>query len=75
MTKLEQLLSPKGLDPIRWPDDIAVLKEQIPELQFLSDYTIQNLYSNWSEDYWAAGWLILSKPTIKEFAEYLRQEV
>lgn len=72
MTRLEKLLN--TLEPVRYPEDVSILKSEIPELASLSDVTVQTLYSDWSEDWYAAGWIYLSSG-LDEFRGWLRQEV
>jgi hypothetical protein len=74
MTRLEFLLNPPK-EAIRYPKDIALLRESIPELAKLDDATIQKLYHSYSEDMWCASWLILDKNFLQEFREYLLDEV
>lgn len=69
MTRLEKLLT-----NVRHPEDVARLKREVPALRDLPDIIVQMLYSDWSENYWAAGWLILEDEYIKEFKQYLEEE-
>jgi hypothetical protein len=73
MTRLEKILFHK--DPIRFPEDIAKLRLAIPALNPLTDYQVQELYHEFSEDRYCTGWLYLSKETNKEFEEYLNEEM
>ena len=74
MTRLESLLN-GDRESIRHSDDVAALKQEIAELRVVSDGVVQMLYEDWSEAYWAAGWLILDSGIVTEFAAYLREEV
>lgn len=71
MTKLEWLLGRN--EDIRHPHDVARLKREIPEISQLPDMLVQQLYSDWSEDHYAAGWMM--GPLVAEFAGYLREEL
>jgi len=73
MTRFERTLLQMG--PIQWPEDVAKLKEALPALNFLTNYQIQELYGSFSEEQYCAGWLVLDENTIKEFEEYLNEEV
>ena len=61
--------------PIEYPEDIKKLKEYFPELKALSDSKVQEIYREYSEDYYCAGWLILTEDSRKEFSEYLQGEM
>lgn len=74
MTRLDAILA-RHHEPIRHHIDIYQLKQEIPELCDLSYGVIQDLYSNWSEEYYSAGWMMLDEKTVEEFAAYLRTEV
>ena len=76
MIRLERLL--QGTDrSIDSEDlkDIATMRQHIPELDDCSDGIVHMLYSNWSEDFYCAGWLIVDDDTIREFRKYLTEEV
>ncbi len=60
---------------VRYPDDVATLKSSIPELAAVNDFVVELMYRNWSEEYFCAGWLILSPHIVNEFAEYLREDI
>jgi len=73
MTKLEQIIR-DDLGFIRHPNDITVLKKEIPELAHLSDSFVQEIYSDWSEWHYCAGWHILTDEIVEEFKAYLMKE-
>jgi hypothetical protein len=73
MKRLEYLHSPAR--EVRYPKDVKLLKESIPELSPFTDGEVQDLYSDWSEDYLCASWLYPSEGNIAEFREYLNEEV
>jgi hypothetical protein len=62
------------LDQIRHPEDVATLRRQIPDLNDLNDAQIQHLYSDWSEEYYSAGWLCVDVNSISEFERWLNGE-
>ncbi len=75
-TILDRLLNkPAGKYPARFPEDIRKLKDAIPELHRVDDLVIETLYSNWSEDNWSAGWLIMTPGVIEDFKAYLESEI
>lgn len=49
-----------GPEELRFPDDVARLRRILNERGFdASDVLVERAYSQWSEDFWCAGWLIL----------------
>jgi len=73
MNRLEVWL--KGTFKIEYPEDISKLKAGIPELMDVNDSLIQQMYAQWSEDYYCAGWLIMSEGTVEEFRSWLLSDV
>ncbi len=61
--------------PIWYPEDINRLRESIPELNASSAGEIQEWYSDWSEEYFCAGWLILDEGVIQEFRGWILEDV
>lgn len=59
---------------IRHPQDIKILRKQIPELNDLEDYEIQWLYENYSDEQWCAGWIVLDKDRLQEFRTWLERD-
>ena len=81
MKRIQALRNGYG-QAIWFPEDVARLKQEIPELFFDSDYFVQQIYSYWSEDRFCAAWMTFSDwagdetgTVIEQFAEYLREEV
>jgi len=62
-------------ETVRHPEDVKMLKDSIPELASISDAQIQDMYSHWSEDYYAAGWLIISPAGVTQFKKWLLAEI
>ncbi len=58
-------------ETIHFPEDVARLRKEIPHLAGMFDAEIQRLYSQWSEEFYAAGWHILARHYIDEFGEWL----
>lgn len=56
----------------QFPSDVERLKREIPELAMLPDSVVDHIYSEWSEEEYCAGWLILDYG-LTEFAAYLRE--
>ncbi len=75
MTRLEQKLL--GVDTtIRYPEDIAKLQAEIPELADLPRHVVQALYEDWSEYFYSASWMCMDESRfVEEFAEWLREDV
>lgn len=73
MTNLEAFLNPQP-HKINFPEDVAEIKAKITQLQGLTDFQVQELWSDWGEGYYCAGWLIVSDDTIKEFETWLNQD-
>lgn len=49
-----------GPEALRFPDDVARLRRILNERGFdAPDALVEWAYSQWSEDFWCAGWLIL----------------
>ena len=67
MKKINELFSEES---VQFPSDVATLKQCIPQLRGLSNSTVEELYSDFS-DGWAAGWLILDDETIENFRHWL----
>lgn len=59
-----------------FPDDIAIIRNQVPEIDHLSDVTIARLYSAWSEEDLCAAWLVMKDEPryFKHFREWLSKE-
>ena len=74
MTRLERKLKGDPLFRPRYPDDIAKLRAAIPELVDATDLQIQEMYEEWSEWFWAAGWLRIDKGVAEEFKEWILGE-
>lgn len=62
---------------IRHPEDIRVLRKDVPAFNsaFFTSEEIQKLYSLFSEEQYAAGWMGLSPDIVEEFAAWLEEEV
>lgn len=74
MTRLERYM--KGTSEPSHLEDIELIREGLGKLVGgVSDSELEALYSKWSDDYYAASWLIVERDTIKEFGEYLGSEV
>lgn len=74
MLRLEKIV--RGMyEVVRWPDDVAELKSAIPQLAALSDFVVQTIYENWSEEHFCASWLIVDANSIDDFKAWLLTEV
>lgn len=73
MNRLEVWL--KGTFKIEYPEDIIKLKEGIPELVEVNDSLIQQMYAQWSEDYYCASWHIMCDGVVEEFRNWLLSDV
>lgn len=67
-TRLEAYLKSK---PVEFPDDIKVLRSEIPEIGFLSDVQIDELYSDFSTAIFAAGWMDIKMIDTMRFRNWL----
>ena len=56
-----------------WPDDVAKLKEDLPELRALSDVEIEALYTQWSQEEYCAGWMNLGSVRLQLFGKWLNE--
>ncbi len=59
---------------IEYPEDVARLKEGIPELADIPDAQIQDMYAFWSEAHYCASWLIMNADTCAQFQEWILSE-
>jgi hypothetical protein len=75
MKRLDHLLWGFKDSVIWYPKDIAKLKAEIPDLTDLSDPVVQSLYNVYSQDFYSAGWMLLTDSMLKEFKNYLLEEV
>jgi hypothetical protein len=61
---------------IKYPEDVNKLRAAgIAGFTMLSDSQIQHLYSIYSERFWSADWINIHDEAIKEFAEWLWQDI
>ena len=61
-------------EPIRHPEDVARLRSIMNSHGFdASDHDIQEAYSAWSEDTWAAGWMGLASDDDELFAALMTE--
>lgn len=73
MNRLELYLAHK--EKVNYPEDIYALKEHIKGLREVPDVVVQRLYSQWSEDNYCAGWLIIDQDGIQSFRSWLLEDV
>jgi hypothetical protein len=60
---------------IDFAEDVRELIMGIPILAGLEYGMVDRLYSDWSEDFYCASWLCLSDSGIKEFENWLNEEM
>jgi hypothetical protein len=58
-----------------WPDDIEALRAVIPEFEGLTDKQIDDIYRDFSDDMWAAGWMGLAGYVFEELRQWLSEDV
>ena len=46
-------------DGIDYPEDIKTIKSCIPELKYVSDARVQEMYRDYSDQMYSAGWMNL----------------
>ena len=72
----ETLAVLKGADKpkVEFPEDVLRLKGAIPELEALQDHVVEALYSYWSQEFYAAGWMTLGphSEAVGRFADWFR---
>jgi hypothetical protein len=56
---------------IEFPESIAKIRESIPELAHMSDHAIQALWEGFSQDCFAAGFMIVGEFSITDFVVWL----
>lgn len=54
----------------RHPRDLDVLLEVEPRLATYTRSEIARAYEHWCEEFYCAGWLIVTSDTAKEFADW-----
>lgn len=78
MTRLEKyrelFRDTPPVEQVEWPEDCAVLMDNVPELAGFSYPMIEAMWGDFSDVYYAAGHMILSEGLIEEFRESLLAE-
>lgn len=59
---------------INYPEDVLTLRALIPELKNISDFQIETMYSQWSEETRAASWYVLYDEAVIQFRDWLLEE-
>jgi len=62
-------------DVIEFPDDVHALKADIPRLERLPDPVVQLLYRRFSEECYAAGWIVRDEGTTGNFEVWFDEEL
>ena len=63
-------------DEIRYPEDVAKLKQAMFEAGFVrTDFAVQSLYEDFSEDEYAAGWMSLTPEIVKCFISWFNEDL
>jgi hypothetical protein len=60
---------------LRYPEDVERLREALPALKDEPAERIASWYAEFSEEWWAAGWIRLDADKIDEFSLWLAQHV
>ncbi len=72
MTRLDSWRKNVKID---YPEDLAKIRNIIPELKDISDAQIQDMYSFWSEYFYCASWHVIFAGVVEEFRDWILEEV
>lgn len=69
MSRLSDYL---GDNILAYPEDVAMIKDKIPELALVPSTLVEKMYRDFSDTY-CASWLILDEMYLENFKDWIRQ--
>lgn len=66
-------LAQKGA--VEYPEDVALFRSRIPLLALCTDHEIQDLYREYSDDMYSAGWMMVDPDMVSRFESWLARQV
>lgn len=75
-TRLYEFLNRNTCFVPSFPDQLDIIRKNIPQLDPLTDLQVEYLYREFSEDTACAGWLRISdEQDVADFAFWLNEEI